>query len=248
MTAPPVHPRTGMVLAAGYGTRLRPLTEGQPQPMQEVADKPVIDHVLDRFAAAGVADVIVNTHDGAGRVARHIAQRPGEPRVTVSREPELLGTGGAVLPVLGTLGRGPFYLANADTLWLNGPVPALARLAERWDDAVMDAVLLMVPGPAAIGVSGRGDFAMDPLGQVHRLEPAKFAPYYYGGVALASPRLFLDPPPSPFPLAQLFDRAIEAERLYGIAHDGPWFQIGSPASLAEVVAELTADSLRWVDP
>lgn len=241
-------PHAGMVLAAGHGTRLRPLTEGQPQPMQEVANKPVIDHVLDRLVAAGVTEVVVNARDGTDRVARHMDLRPPPPHITLSREPSLLGTGGAVVPVLDRLGPNAFYLANADTLWLDGPTPALARLWNRWDDAVMDALLLMISGSNAVGVSGRGDFAMDPLGLVQRLEAVQFAPFYYGGVALVSPRLFADPPPAPFPLAALLDRAIEAGRLYGIAHDGPWFQIGSPSSLAEVVAELTPDSLRWIEP
>jgi MurNAc alpha-1-phosphate uridylyltransferase len=232
-------PRTAMLLAAGLGTRMRPLTEHTAKPLLPLGGRTLLDHALDRLAAAGVETVVVNAHWHADRLAAHLAaQWPNGPRIVLRREGELLDTGGAVREALDVLGPGPFYVVNGDTFWLDGPFPALGRLAAAWDTAQADALLLVQRTFQVKGGRDVGDFAMDPLGRVRRPKHAEVAPYLYSGIQLASPALFADAPEGRFGLNLLWDRAIAAGRLRALVHDGLWFHLSTPSDLARAESTL----------
>ena len=187
-----------MVLAAGLGTRMRPLTERRPKPLVAVGGKPLIDHVLDRLAAAGVERAVVNVHYLADRSKRHLAARK-PPQIVISDErDELLGTGGGVVKALPQLGAAPFFHLNSDTIWIDGVKPNLARLAEASIAAAMDALLLLAPTTGAIGYAGRGDFAMAPDGRLRARAEREVAPFVYAGAAILSPALFAGAPKASF--------------------------------------------------
>jgi len=230
-----------MVLAAGLGLRLRPLTLSTPKPLVRVGGTTMLDRVLDRLAEHGVELAVVNTHHLGEQIARHVAARR-TPRIVLSHEEVLLDTGGGVKKALPLLGDAPFFVANSDLLWTDGKEPALARLAEAWDDARMDTLLLMQPVARAYGYDGAGDFFMAEDGTLRRCRPGETAPYLYAGVQLVHPRLFRDAPDGKFSLNLLFDRAAAAGRLFGIAHQGGWYHVGTPDSLAGVEAALAADT------
>jgi MurNAc alpha-1-phosphate uridylyltransferase len=230
-------PKRAMVLAAGLGKRMRPLTDTVPKPMVAVAGQPLIDHVLDRFAAVGVRDIVVNLHHLRAKLEAHLAARR-DMRITLSPEHELLETGGGVAKALPLLGDEAFFAANADMLWYDGATPALIRLGELWDEENMDALLLMQRTVTAHGYDGQGDYFLDPLGRAKRRRGQAVAPYVFAGVQILHPRLFKDAPQGAFSLNRLYDRAEEAERLYGVAHDGLWFHVGTPDSIAATEAEL----------
>jgi N-acetyl-alpha-D-muramate 1-phosphate uridylyltransferase len=225
-------PRNAMVLSAGLGTRMRPLTDKIPKPLVEVAGKPLIDHVLDRLAQAGVARAVVNVHHFAEQIERHVAAR-AKPQVIVSDERGvLLGTGGAMVKALPHLGGAPFYLINSDTLWIDGVKPNLARLAEGFDPATMDALLLLAPTAGSIGYAGRGDFAFAADGRLRRRGEREVAPFVYAGAAIMAPALFTDAPRGEFPLTLMFDRAAEQGRLHGLRLEGLWMHVGTPDAIA----------------
>jgi N-acetyl-alpha-D-muramate 1-phosphate uridylyltransferase len=224
-------PDRAMVLTAGLGLRMRPLTDTRPKPLIEVGGRTMLDRALDRLAAVGVAECVVNTHHLGAMIHDHLAARTA-PRIAFSDEAAPLETGGGIVRTLPRLGAAPFYVVNADVVWLDGRRPALARLAEAWDDSRMDALLLLHPTVRAVGYDGRGDFVLDPLGLVRRRGESAVSPYVFTGIELVHPRLFAGAPDGAFSLNVLFDRAIEAERLYALAHDGEWFHIGTPAALA----------------
>jgi hypothetical protein len=230
-------PTRAMVLAAGLGTRLRPLTETVPKPMVPIAGKPMIDTVIDRLLAVGVEDVVVNTHHLAEVIETHLARRQ-RPRIAFSREEEILETGGGVRKALPLLGERPFYVVNGKIVWLNGKVDALVRLAEAWEDARMDALLLLQPTVSAVGYDGPGDFFIDQEGRIRRRREWEVAPFVYAGIQILHPRLFADAPDGAFSLNVLYDRGIEAGRLFGIRHDGEWFHVSTPRQLAEVEARI----------
>lgn len=230
-----------MVLAAGLGLRLRPITLTTPKPLVVVGGITMLDRVLDRLAEHGVETAVVNTHHLAEQVARHVAAR-ARPRIVVSHEEELLDTGGGVKKALPLLGSAPFFVANSDLLWTDGSEPALKRLAEAWDDARMDTLLLIQPTSRAYGYDGAGDFCMNADGTLRRRAGDKPAPYLYAGVQLVHPRLFEGAPDGKFSLNLLFDRAAAAGRLFGLAHQGGWYHVGTPDSLAGVEAALAADA------
>jgi MurNAc alpha-1-phosphate uridylyltransferase len=235
-----VTPRTAMVLAAGFGERMRPLTDRMPKPLVPVAGKPLLDHVLDRLAAAGVERAVVNVHYLADQIERHVAGRKA-PRVVISDErAALLDTGGGVVKALDQLGREPFIHVNSDTIWIDGVKPNLERLAEAFDPATMDALLLLAPAATSIGYSGRGDFTMDPDGRLHRRGETEVAPFVYAGAALLRPELFKDAPAGAFPLTRLFDRAAEAGRLHGLRLEGVWMHVGTPDAIAKAEAAIAA--------
>lgn len=232
-------PKRAMVLAAGLGLRMRPITEHTPKPLIAVAGRTMLDRALDHLAAAGVSEYVVNTHWLAGRIREHLAGRPG---ITLSHEDELLETGGGVAKALPLLGDAPFYVVNSDIIWTDGGAnPALARLAEAWDDTRMDALLLMQRTATAMGYDGRGDFFLDSAGVPRRPGPREVAPLLFSGVQILSPRLFLDAPSGKFSLNVLYDRALEDGRLFGIVHDGHWYHVGTPEALPEVEAALRVD-------
>lgn len=230
-------PKRGMVLAAGLGKRMRPLTDTLPKPMIEVAGRALIDHVFDRFATIGVRDLVVNLHHLRAKLEAHLATRQ-DMRITLSPETELLETGGGVTKALPLLGNDPFFAANADVLWYDGATPALARLAQAWDDEKMDALLLLQRTVTAHGYDGLGDYFLDPVGRAKRRRGNAVAPYVFAGVQILHPRLFKDGPKGPFSLNRLYDRAEEAGRLFGVAHDGLWFHVGTPDSIAATEVEL----------
>jgi N-acetyl-alpha-D-muramate 1-phosphate uridylyltransferase len=230
-----------MVLAAGLGLRMRPITEHTPKPLVSVAGRTMLDRALDHLAAAGVSQVVVNTHWLAERIQSHLAARPG---TLLSHEEGLLETGGGVAKALPLLGDGAFYVVNSDIIWTNGTVPALARLAEAWDGDRMDALLLMQPTATAVGYEGRGDFFLDPAGVPRRRKDREVAPLLFAGVQILHPRLFAGAPSGKFSLNVLYDRALDEGRLSGIVHDGRWFHVGTPDALPEVAAILKAQEHR----
>lgn len=234
-------PTTAMVLAAGRGERLRPLTDRLPKPLVAVAGKALIDHALDRLAAAGVARAVVNVWHLGEMIERHLAPRT-RPAITISRERDLLDTGGGVANALGDLGADAFYVLNSDVLWRDAGEGALARLAAAWDAAAMDALLLVVPVARALGYEGRGDFHLDPGGGLRRRGSGARAPYVFTGVQMLHPGLFDGSPAGAFSLNLLYDRALAAGRLAGLAHAGDWLHLGSRAGLAEAERRLTASA------
>jgi MurNAc alpha-1-phosphate uridylyltransferase len=236
-----VRPTTGMLLAAGLATRMRPLTDHTPKPLLPLGGKPLIDHALDRLAAAGVGMVVVNAFWQADILAAHIAARqPAPPRVVLRREAELLDTGGGVKAALDPLGPDPFYVVNGDAFWLDGPSPALRRLAEAFDPAAVDGVLLVHRTFQVHAEVGMGDFAVDPWGSLRRRGEREIAPYIYAGLQLIAPALLDDMPEGPFSMNRAWDKAIARGRLRAVVHDGLWFHLSTPADLAEAQSILQA--------
>jgi MurNAc alpha-1-phosphate uridylyltransferase len=217
-----------MVLAAGLGTRMRPLTDTMPKPLVPVGGKPLINHVLDRLAAVGVETAVVNVHHFADQIEGHLKPRRA-PKIVISNERDVvLGTGGGVVKALPLLGNAPFFIVNSDTLWIDGVKSNLERLAAAFRPDAMDALLLLAPTATSVGYTGRGDFVMAPDGKLRRRPEREVVPFVYAGIAILSPALFRDPPSGAFALTQLFDRAIEEERLYGLRLEGVWMHVGTP--------------------
>ncbi len=221
-----------MVLAAGLGKRMRPLTAAQPKPLVRVAGKPLIDHCLDKLADAGVARAVVNVHYLADALEAHVLARAGAMEINISDERDLLlETGGGMVKAAPLL-PDPFFCINSDNIWLDGPSNVFAELSAAWDPSRMDALLLVVPHVRAMNYRGIGDFHLDPLGLVARRKSERIAPFIYSGVQLVSQRLLRDPPLGPFSTNVLWQRAIEEQRLFGISHNGVWFEVGDPAAIA----------------
>jgi MurNAc alpha-1-phosphate uridylyltransferase len=237
---PPIAPRFGMILAAGLGTRMRPLTETTAKPLLALQGRPLLDHALDRLAEAGVEQVVINTHWQAEKVEAHLAARTTGPRTVVLREETLRNTGGAVAAALaaGLLGDAPFFVINGDAFWLDGPATALLRLAGAIRIEEADAVLLLQRGAQVMGEVGAGDFALDDWGKPRRPKENEQVPYIFAGVQVLSPVLFADSPPGAFSMNRLWDKAIEADRLRAIVHDGVWFHLSTPPDLARAEADL----------
>ena len=229
---------TAMVLAAGMGKRMRPLTASQPKPLVRVAGKPLIDHALDRLDEAGIARAVVNVHYLADALEAHVIERES-PSVTISDERALLlETGGGLVKAQEQL-PDPFFCLNADNIWLDGPKNAFADLSARWDAQEMDALLLLVPHVRACNFTGPGDFYMDPAGRLSRRRASRIAPFIYTGIQLVSHRLLRDAPDGAFSTNLLWNRAIEEDRLYGVAFTGQWFEVGTPQAIRP-----TEDALR----
>jgi MurNAc alpha-1-phosphate uridylyltransferase len=225
-------PQTAMVLAAGYGERMRPLTDTRPKPLVQVLGRALLDHVLDKIAQAGVGTAVVNVHYLADQIVRHVADRKA-PHIVISDERDkLLDTGGGVVKALPLLGSEPFLLVNSDSIWLDGTRSNLQRLAAGFDPAKMDALLLLAPSATSIGYSGRGDFSMAPDGRLQPRAEREVTPFVYAGAAMFSPALFEGAPQGPFSLNKLFVKAAEAERLFGLRLDGIWMHVGTPDAIA----------------
>ncbi len=236
MNGPP--PRRAMVLAAGLGLRMRPLTETRPKPLIGVAGRTLLDRALDALAAVGVTDAVVNLHYLGDMIEAHLANRT-TPRIQWSDERDrLLETGGGVTKALPMLGDANFYVVNADIAWRDGEVPALRRLAGTWDESAMDALLLLHPVEDATGYDGVGDFMLEPAGHLRRRRDGPAAPFVFTGVQILHRRLFAGAPAGPFSLTGLYDRAEAAGRLFGLIHDGDWHHIGTPAGLVTAEAHL----------
>ena len=228
----PVKPTKAMVLAAGLGLRMRPLTDHMPKPLVRVAGSALLDHALDKLADTDVEQAVVNVHYLPDQIIEHVAGRT-RPRVTISDEREkVLGTGGGVVKALPLLGDAPFFHLNADTMWIDGVRPNLNRMAEAFDPAQMDILLLMAPTTTSIGYSGRGDYSMLPNGALRRRREQQVVPFVYAGAAILSPSLFVDAPKGEFSLTKIFDRANEQERLFGLRLDGVWMHVGTPEAVA----------------
>ena len=225
-----------MILAAGFGMRMRPLTNDRPKPLIEVAGKALIDYGLDRLREAGVQTAVVNGHYRAEQIL-HWSQQQAAPRVAFSDEQaEILDTGGGITKALPLLGRQPFFVLNSDSFWLDGKVPALSRLRAAWNDATMDCLLLLCHVDRTIGYNGRGDFLLGRDGRLTRQQgPGALA--YIGGY-LVHPRLFRDASFGKFSMNALWDKAISEGRLHGIAHSGKWFHVGTPDAIGLAEAEL----------
>jgi MurNAc alpha-1-phosphate uridylyltransferase len=242
-------PGTAMVLAAGLGTRMRPLTDHTAKPLLSLAGRSLLDHALNRLAEIGVGTVVVNGHWHADKVAAALAERLDGPSTVFLREAEPLETGGGVRNALPVLGADPFFVINGDAFWLDGPMPALARLAQAFSPTI-DALLLVQPMVRIGGDAGRGDFWLDQMGRPKRRRGNEVAPYLYAGVQILRPSLLVDMPEGPFSLNRAWDRAMESDRVRAIVHDGPWFHLSTPADLREAERRL-ADPLlldmprRW---
>jgi MurNAc alpha-1-phosphate uridylyltransferase len=233
-------PKSAIVLAAGLGTRMRPYNGHIPKPLVAVGGKSLIDYGLDRLADAGVERAVVNVHHLADTLERHLASRR-QPRIIISDErTELLGTGGGIAKALPQLGDAPFFLINSDTFWLDGVKPNFARLADNFDAAQMDALLLLAPTAGSIGYEGRGDYTMLSDSRLRRRGEQEVVPYIYAGAAILAPALFAGAPAGAFALTRLFDRASEKGRLFGIHLEGVWMHVGTPEAVAAAEAALAA--------
>lgn len=229
----PNRPTTAFVLAAGLGTRMRPLTNDIPKPLVRLAGRPLIDHVLDRLAVAGITRAIVNVHHFADQIEAHLAARTA-PQIVISDERGLLlETGGGVVHALQTIGNEPFLIHNSDSVWIESAASNLDRLLSTWDGKRMDSLMLLAPAETSLGYDGKGDFFMSPEGHLTRQHGERLAPYVFAGVSIAHPQLFAEVPQGKFSLNVLWNRAIESQRLYGVRMEGTWMHVGDPVALAE---------------
>jgi N-acetyl-alpha-D-muramate 1-phosphate uridylyltransferase len=242
MTTPkPWRPHAALVLAAGLGTRMRHLSQTLPKPLVPLAGVPLIDRVLDRIAVAGIPTAIVNVHYMADLLESHLATR-SRPKIVISDERgELLETGGAVMKAWPKLKSGPFLIHNSDSVWIEGVGSNLDRLCRAWNPDRMDSLMLLAPAAHSIGYEGSGDFDMDGDGRLTRRKPGHQSPFVFAGVSIAHPKLFADAPTGAFSLNPLWNRAIEAQRLYGVRMDGTWMHVGTPEAVAEAERRLTRE-------
>ena len=227
-----------MLLAAGIGKRMRPLTAARPKPLVRVAGKPLIDYGLDKLVEAGIPRAVVNVHYLPDQLVAHLGGRKA-PAIAISDETDaLLETGGGMVRALPLIAADTFFCLNTDTIWLDGPRNAFAALSDAWDDARMDALLLVVGHARAYNFTGMGDFHLDPMGRISRRKPGRVAPFIYTGIQIVSRRLLRDAPDGAFSTGVLWDRAIAEGRLYGLSHTGLWFEVGSPQMIAPTEAAL----------
>jgi MurNAc alpha-1-phosphate uridylyltransferase len=235
---------TAMILGAGLGTRMRPLTDVVPKPLIRLNGRALIDHALDRLESAGIVRVIVNVHYLAGQLEAHLKSRKS-PQILISDERgALLDTGGGVVKAMPLLGDKPFLIHNADTAWIEGIGGSLSRLTAAWDGERMDSLMLLALAATSIGYDGHGDFNMEASGILTRRRERVEAPFVFAGVSIAHPRLFVDAPAGAFSLNRLWDRAIQARRLFGARLDGIWMHIGTPEALAEAERRLAMERIR----
>jgi len=227
-----------MVLAAGLGLRMRPLTDDRPKALVTLRNKTLLDRALEKCRAAGAVSLIVNTHYKVEMIIRHVRAMSD---VAISEEIELLETGGGVAKALPMLGDQSFFVVNCDSVWTDSEMPALLRLARHWCETEMDALLLLCPAARAVGYDGSGDFTLDLDGRLKRRPEGSYASLVFMGVQLLHPRLFEGCAVEKFSLNCLYDRALEAHRLFGLIHDGQWFHVGTPEDLASAERQMPAD-------
>jgi N-acetyl-alpha-D-muramate 1-phosphate uridylyltransferase len=238
----PTRIQTAMVLAAGLGQRMRPITLTLPKPLVTVGGRTMLDHALDRLEAAGIETAVVNVHYLADLVETHVRPRM-RPTIVISNERgQLLETGGGIKKALPLLGPDPFLVLNSDSLWIEGPRSNVARFIEAWRGDKMDILLLLAATATSLGYDGRGDFAMDANGRLRRRGEREVCPFVYAGVAIVKPELFADTPDGAFSLNLLFDRAIAADRLYGLELEGQWLHVGTPESIPAAEERLAASA------
>lgn len=234
-------PEVAMVMAAGLGKRMRPLTATRPKPLVEVAGQTLLDHTLEHLKSAGVKRAVVNVHYLADALEAHLKNRVQGIDITVSNERNLLlETGGGLVKALPLIDADPFLVINSDNLWIDGPVDSLRLLASNWDDERMDALLLLVPLARATGHTGQGDFHLSATGKLRRRTRGVVAPFVYTGIQIVSKRLFEgEIPEGPFSTNLLWDRALEAGRCFGATHQGLWFDVGTPQNVKKTEALLS---------
>ncbi len=232
-------PHTAMVLAAGLGKRMRPLTATRPKPLVEVAGRTLLDRTLDHLHAAGVRKAVVNVHYLADQIEAHLRRGVQPLDIAVSDERAvLLETGGGVAHALPLIDSDPFYVVNSDNLWVDGATSSVQLLAQQWDAGRMDALLLLVPLARATSHTGRGDFHMDPTGRLRWRREGRMAPFVYTGLQIVARKLFDEAPAGAFGFRVLWDRALASGRLYGVMHAGLWSDVGTPAAVAATEALL----------
>ena len=242
-TGPDFMPKNAMILAAGLGLRMRPLTDTRPKPLVAVAGQPLIEHILKPIEAVGVTEIVINVHYLADQIREHIAARHGS-NVHISDETEkLLDSGGGIKKALPYLGANPFFILNGDSFWIDGPRSNSLRLAEAWNPEKMDALLLVVASALATGYDGKGDFTMNPQGCLSRRMERYVAPFVYAGVGIIKPELFDKTPNGPFSLNVLFDRSIEQGRLFGLRLDGEWLHVGTPDAIQAAELRILRSTL-----
>jgi len=232
-------PTTAMVLAAGLGTRMRPLTNDRPKALVEVGGKPLIDHMLDRMAAAGVERAVVNLHAFADRLEAHLRARSGPPALTFSDErAAALETGGGLRKAIPLLGDGPVWVANIDTVWIEHGASATAAVAALWNPARMDVCLLLAPTATSLGFHDSGDVFIEAGGRVRFKQPGEQAPYVYVGVHIADPKVVAGGPDGAFSLLGIWRELAQRGRVYGVAPAGQWMHVGDPAAVKTAEARL----------
>lgn len=232
-------PETAMVMAAGLGKRMRPLTATRPKPLVQVAGTTLLDHVLGHLARAGVKRAVVNVHYLADALEAHVNRKSHGLDIVISDEREQLReTGGGLVHALPLITGDPFLCVNTDNIWVDGPVNAIQLLADRWDDDTMDALLLLIPLARAHNHHGRGDFHLDPVGRMTRRKVGRIAPFVWTGIQMLSKRLIVDPPETKFSTNIFWDRAIASGRAFGIVHQGLWFDVGTPSAIPKTEAML----------
>ena len=225
-------PHTAMVMAAGMGKRMRPLTASRPKPLVHLAGKPLIDHCLGKLWDAGICNVVVNVHYLADSLQAHLGGVSYPMDIRISDERDLLReTGGGLVQALPLIDADPFFCLNSDNIWLDGPQNVFAQLAAQWDADKMDALLLLVPHQRACNYRGQGDFNLSGDGHITRRLPRRVAPFIYTGIQLVSKSLIVDPPRDAFSTMVFWERAIAQRRLYGAVHQSLWFDVGTPAAL-----------------
>lgn len=235
-------PTDAMVLAAGLGTRMRPITDVKPKPLVEVGGKTLIDHVLDKLAEGGLAKAVVNVHHHADQMEAHLAGRDA-PAIEISDEREtLLDSGGGVVKALPRLAGDAIFILNADTFWLDGASRNISRMRDVWDPSRMDALLLVAALTASVGFDGAGDFFLSQDGRLRRRPEREVTPFAYAGVAIMSRKTFEGAPEGPFSLNRLWNNAIEAERLFGLRLDGLWLHVGTPQAILEAEEAIAASA------
>ena len=236
-------PHTAMILAAGLGTRMRPLTDTIPKPLVRLNKRALIDHVLDRLATEGIKRAVVNVHHHADKLEAHLKSRKS-PEIAISDERGvLLDTGGGVVRALPLIGDRPFLIHNSDSVWIEGLGSNLARLVSSWDEVRMDSIMLLAPTTGSLGYEWPGDFQMDANGRLTRQSGQRLAPFVFAGVSIIHPCMFKGEEERRFSLNHVWDRAIAAGRLYGIRLDGLWMHVGTPEALAEAELKIANQHL-----
>jgi MurNAc alpha-1-phosphate uridylyltransferase len=239
------HVNTAMIMAAGKGTRMMPLTADRPKPLVEVAGTALLDHVLDHLRAAGVGRIVINAHYRASQVEEHMAAHAADFQVAISDERDLLlDTGGGLVRALPLISDDPFICVNADNWWTDDGVNAFTRLMSAWDDEAMDVLMLLIPYAAANNTQGQGDFDLDADGRLSRRKPDQQAAYVWTGIQMLSKRLIVDPPSDVFSTNIFWDRAIARGRCFGLVHQGLWFDVGYPDAIAATEAKLMSHAQR----
>jgi MurNAc alpha-1-phosphate uridylyltransferase len=231
-------PTRAMILAAGLGTRMAPLTSERPKPLIALRGKALIDHAIDHLKRGGVKVFVVNVHYMAAKLIAHLKKRTDVEIHICDETDAILDTGGAIAKALPYFKGEPFFTHNSDSLWVEGMGSALLRMKARWNPETMDALMLLAATATSIGFDGFGDFEMDAFGALKRRGEMKLAPFVWTGLQIVHPRLFDGAPAGRFSINPLWDKAIERGRLFGIRLDGVWIHVGTPQGLQDAESYL----------